>query len=61
VYTALDRHRDEQVAEQEHLESLGVEWKEPTAMFATSWGHWLDPDGTSKAFRRLALKAKLGN
>jgi len=61
VCTALDRHRDEQVAEKEHLESLGVQWKEPTAMFATPWGHWLDPDGTSKAFKRLALKAGLGD
>ncbi|MHB8191412.1 MAG: tyrosine-type recombinase/integrase [Ferrimicrobium sp.] len=61
VVQELETHRSNQRAEQEHLESLGVEWKEPMAMFTTAWGHWLDPDNTSKAFKRLAEKAGLGN
>ena len=60
VVQELETHRRNQQAEQEHLASLGVEWKEPTAMFTTPWGQWLDPDNTSKAFKRLALKAGLG-
>jgi integrase len=61
VVQELETHRRNQRAEQEHLSSLGVECKEPTAMFTTVWGYFLDPDNTSKAFKRLAEKAGLGN
>ncbi|WP_298346704.1 tyrosine-type recombinase/integrase [Ferrimicrobium sp.] len=60
VVQELEAHRLTQLAEREHLASLGVQWREPAAMFTTAWGQWLDPDNISKAFKRLAEKAGLG-
>lgn len=61
VLEALEAHRKAQLAEKEHLMSLGVAWAYPEAMFSTPTGHYLDPDNASKAFKRLAEKAGLGN
>ncbi|MHB8345546.1 MAG: tyrosine-type recombinase/integrase [Ferrimicrobium sp.] len=58
---ALDRHRNEQVVEQEHLASLGPIWQEPNVIFTTAWGNPIHPDTASKSFKRLALKADLGD
>ena len=59
ICQALDNHRANQLKEKEYLLSLGVQWKEPNAMFATVWGHYLDPDNTSKLFKSVARKAGL--
>ncbi len=59
VCEALDSHRVNQLKEKEHLLSIGQKWKEPNAMFATVWGHYLDPDNASKLFKTVATKAGL--
>lgn len=59
VCEALDNHRANQLKERENLLSLGEQWKEPNAMFATVWGHYLDPDHASKLFKSVASKAGL--
>ncbi len=59
VCEALDNHRTSQIKEKEELLKLGQQWKEPNAMFATVWGHYLDPDNASKLFKTVASKAGL--
>ncbi len=59
VCEALDNHRTRQIKEKEELLSIGGQWKEPNAMFATVWGHYLDPDNASKLFKTVATKAGL--
>ena len=56
---ALDTHRERQRAEREQLCEVGQRWAEPTAMFTTAWGHWLDPDNASKLFKTVARRAGL--
>ena len=57
VCQQLDRHRDIQRGEMENLLRLGVGWKNPGAMFANSFGGYLDPDNVSGSFKRLAARA----
>lgn len=45
----------------ENLLRLGVGWKNPGAMFANSFGGYLDPDNVSGAFKRLAARAGIGD
>ncbi|NNN16551.1 MAG: site-specific integrase [Acidimicrobiaceae bacterium] len=59
VCDVLEKHRKSQLAEREVLSSHDVAWKQPTAMFTTAWGQWLDPDNTSKLFKTLAAKVGL--
>ena len=59
VCETLDAHSDRQRTEQERLLAVGVRWAEPTAMFTTVWGHWLDPDNASKLFKTVARRAGL--
>ena len=61
VCEVLDRHRAFQLKERENLLGVGVRWKEPDAMFATVWGHFIDPDNASKRFKSVAEAAGLGN
>jgi integrase len=49
------------MAEKEHLLGLGMAWAEPEAMFTTVQGYYLDPDNTSKLFKALCRKAKIGD
>lgn len=61
VCDVLENHRNSQQAEQKVLASHDVAWKQPTAMFTTAWGQWLDPDNTSKLFKTLAAKVGLAD
>ena len=57
----LDEYRRSQLAEKEHLLSLGVKWADPDAMFTTPIGTPLDPDNASHLFKTLARRAGLGD
>ncbi len=60
VASVLEAHRVRQRAEVERLLSLGVR-AESEYMFLSEFGRPLDPDNASKAFKRFARAAGLGD
>ncbi|WP_315093226.1 tyrosine-type recombinase/integrase [uncultured Cellulomonas sp.] len=58
VVTALERHRERQDNEREHL---GRAWTETGLVFTSEVGTMLDPDNVSRVFSRLARQAGLGH
>ena len=60
VANVLEAHRARQREELEHLLSLGIR-AESEYMFLSEFGRPLDPDNASKAFKRFARAAGLGD
>ncbi len=60
VATVLEAHRTRQITEGEYLLSLGIR-AQSEYMFLSEYGKPLDPDNTSKAFKRFAREAGLGD
>ncbi len=60
VATVLESHKARQIQEVEYLLSLGIR-AESGYMFLSEYGKPLDPDNTSKAFKRFAREAGLGD
>jgi len=60
VANVLEAHRARQREELEHLLSLGIR-AETEYMFLSEFGRPLDPDNASKAFKRFARAAGLGD
>ena len=60
VATVLEAHRTRQITESEYLLSLGIR-AQSEYMFLSEFGKPLDPDNTSKAFKRFAREAGLGD
>ena len=60
VANVLEVHRARQREELEHLLSLGIR-AESEYMFLSEFGRPLDPDNASKAFKRFARAAGLGD
>jgi len=61
VANFLEAHRNAQRVEVEHLLSLGIRAAELGYMFLSELGRPLDPDNASKAFKRFARTAGLGD
>ncbi len=60
VATVLESHKARQIQEVEYLLSLGIR-AESGYMFLSEYGKPLDPDNTSKAFKKFAKLAGLGD